>query len=309
MAIDPQVAPLLELAANGPRLEESTPTDARAHMRELAAGLPPGPELARVEDRSIPGPGGEIPVRIYGASAAPMQPVLAYFHGGGWVIGDLETHDALCRSIAAESRALVVSVHYRLAPEHRFPAALDDCFAVTDWLSRSGREIGADPSRVGVAGDSAGGHLAATVALRARDTDGPRLRFQGLIYPVTDCAFDTTSYRDNAEGYILTRDAMVWFWKHFLGADLTRAAETYASPLREPDLGRLPPAYVATAEYDPLLDEGDRYAERLASAGVEVEHVRYGGMVHGFFRQLDLVDRASDGLRDFCDAVGRWLIG
>jgi acetyl esterase len=224
-------------------------------------------------------------------------PVVVYFHGGGWVIGDLEVVDQPCRQLASAAGAIVVSVDYRLAPEHRYPAAFEDSYAATVWVGAHAAEIGGDPARLAVAGDSAGGNLAAAVALAARDRGGPELAAQLLIYPVTDFNFGTASYHDNREGYLLTKGSMQWFWAHYLGAqDLDK--DPYACPLRADSLAGLPPAYVATSEYDPLRDEGEAYARRLEEAGVAVTAKRFDGMLHGFFWMLAAVPSAAGVLDD-----------
>jgi acetyl esterase len=207
--------------------------------------------------------------------------VIVYFHGGGWVIGELDTVDNPLRRIANRTGAVVVSVDYRLAPEHVYPAAFDDSYAATAWVAEHAAELGGDPERVAVSGDSAGGNLAAAVAIAARDRQGPRLAAQLLIYPVTDFDFTTESYEQNGEGYLLTKGSMQWFWAHYLGAqDLGK--DPYACPARADDLAGLPPAFVATAEFDPLRDEGEAYAAKLRIAGVDVTAKRYDGMLHGF---------------------------
>jgi len=260
-------------------------------MREVALA-PPGTSpsaVGKVVDRTVPGPAGAIPVRIYSPEGSGPFPLLMFFHGGGFVLCSLETHDELCRALCRDSEALVVSVDYRLAPEARYPAAADDCYAALAWCAQHAAEIGADASRIALAGDSAGGNLAAVTALRARDLGGPALRHQTLIYPATSCAFDTDSYRDNAEGYFLTADALRWFWSHYLG-DPAQAEEPYACPDKAPDLRGLPPATVITAEYDPLRDEAEVYARKLRDAGVAVTLKRYDGMIHGFVSMADMFD-------------------
>jgi acetyl esterase len=230
-------------------------------------------------------------VRIYWPEGRSPAPLVVFFHGGGFVLCSLDTHDELCRALCRESGAVLVSVDYRLAPEAPYPAAADDCYAALAWAVSHAAELGADPTRVAVAGDSAGGNLAAATALRARDLGGPALRHQCLIYPVTDCRFDTPSYIENAEGYFLTAETMRWFWSHYL-QDMGRAAEPYASPLRAPSLAGLPPALVITAEYDPLRDEGEHYAQALSAAGVPTTFRRYDGMIHGF---VTLAEVFEDG--------------
>lgn len=295
MSIDPQAAALLAQiqAMGGPQLHELPVPMAREAMRSLAAFQGEGEAVSHVADRAIPGPQGGIPVRIYTPQGRPPFPVLLYFHGGGWVIGDLDTHDPICRSLAKGGGCVVVSVDYRRAPEHKFPAAAEDCYAATVWAARHASEIGADPARLAVAGDSAGGNLAAVVALMARDRGEPRIVFQLLIYPVTDARFDTASYRENGEGYLLTREAMQWFWAHYT-RDASDREHPYAAPLRAPQLGGLPPALIITAELDPLRDEGEAYGARLNEAGVAARVSRYDGMPHGFFGMAALLDKARE---------------
>ena len=247
----------------------------------------PGPDdvVGHVHDRALPGPNGDIPVRIYVPAGVTEEqhplPVIVYFHGGGWVIGNLETDDVRCRQLARASNAVVVSVNYRHAPEDRFPAAAEDAYAAVRWVAENAAEMGEDPQRIAVAGVSAGGNLAAAVALMAKERGGPPLAFQALIVPVTNYSFDTASYGECADGYGLTREAMVWYWRQYL-ASPEDGDNPFASPLRAADLSGLPPAYVATAEYDPLRDEGDAYALRLREAGVPVVRARFEGMIHGF---------------------------
>ncbi len=243
-------------------------------------------------------------MRIYTPREAPALPLLVYFHGGGFVLGDLDSHDSICRNLALAADAVVVAVDYRLAPEHPFPAAADDCLAATRWAAARAAALGADPARIAVAGDSAGGNLAAVVALRLRDEGGPALRGQLLIYPVTDNHVEpTASMIANGEGYFLTREAMLFFDKHYL-ADPDHLAHPHFAVLRAPDLSGLPPAYVLTAEYDPLLDEGEAYAARLSAAGVAVEQVRALGVIHGFFGMAG-IDRGALAVSE----AGRWLQG
>ncbi len=222
-------------------------------------------------------------MRVYTPEGEGPFPLLVYFHGGGWVLGNLDTHDPLCRALANESGCVVVSVDYRLAPEHRFPAAVEDCYAAAGWVAANAALLKGDPKRVAIGGDSAGGNLAAAVALKAQDQGGPALAYQLLLYPITNYSFDTVSYRENARGYLLSREDMVWYWDHYLGPE-GEGLDPYASPLRAEDLRGLPPALVITAEYDPLRDEGEAFAARLAAAGVPVTATRYDGLVHGFLR-------------------------
>jgi acetyl esterase len=301
MPVHPEAQLLLSALAEAglPPFEEMTVPGARAAVHAFRQMQGEPAPVGSVVDRSVPGAAGDIPVRVYTpeGEAAHPRPVVVYFHGGGWVVGDLDVVDLPCRQLAAESGAVVVSVDYRLAPEHRYPAAFDDCYAATAWVAEHAEELGADPVRVAVAGDSAGGNLAAAVALAARDRGGPSLYAQLLIYPATDFGFGTDSYRDNAEGYLLNRASMQWFWAHYLGAaDLD--ATPYACPARAADLAGLPPAYVATAEYDPLRDEGEAYAARLASAGVPVTAKRFDGLMHGFFWYLGANPAGSSVVAD-----------
>jgi acetyl esterase len=303
MPLDPGLKLVLDqLAANpGPQLHELPVAQARAFFDQMQ--LPrPEVKVAEVMDRRIPGPAGELPVRIYRPEGEAPFPALVYFHGGGWVIGSLETHDGSCRELANRIGCVVVSVDYRLAPEARFPAAAEDCFAATQWVAEHARELRIDAGRIGVGGDSAGGNLAAVVALMARDRRGPALRHQLLIYPVTDADFSRASYRENAEGYLLTTKAMEWFWSHYV-PDATKRVEPYAAPLRATELAGLPPAFVLTAEYDPLRDEGEAYARRLEQAGVPTRLERYDGAIHGFFAMGLLAQVGRDAVDDAVEAV------
>jgi acetyl esterase len=305
MPLDPQARAVLDtIAALGlPPAEQGTPEQARANFvtQRRALDGPPTP-IRSVEERRIPGPGGELPLRLYRPAERRPLPTLLFFHGGGWVIGSIDTHDPICRDLADRSGCLVVSVEYRLAPEHRFPAAAEDAYAATRWVAEHAGEVGADPARLAVGGDSAGGNLAAAVALMARDRGGPPLAFQLLIYPVTDRGIETPSYRENAEGYGLTRDRMAWFWNQYLSRPAD-ADDPYASTLRAESLRGLPPALVVTAGYDVLRDEAEQYAARLRADGVEAQVARYPGLVHGFFGMTGPIDAARDGLRRTADTL------
>lgn len=266
----------------------------------MALGVPP--EIASIEDRRIPGMGGEIPIRIYRDTSDRPAPGVVYFHGGGWVLGSINTHDKLCRDLAKEAGAVVVSVDYRLAPEHKFPAAAEDAYAATCWAGAHAEELGIDAGKLAVAGDSAGGNLAAAACLMIRDRGSPKPAMQVLIYPITDSNFDTASYRENAEGYYLTRDTMEWFWREYLSSPAD-GEQPYASPLRAADLSNLPPALVMTAFYDPLRDEGEAYAKRLSAAGVPTQLVRYDGLVHGFLRRTDIFNQAKIAFEQVAAAI------
>jgi acetyl esterase len=298
MPIDPQAQALLDqfTALGAQSLSSMSVPDARRAMEALAAMRAEPPPIRSAVDRRIAGPTGEIPLRIYTPAGTAPLPLLVYFHGGGWVLGGIDTHDGVCRELANGAGCVVVSVDYRLAPEHKFPAAAEDCFAATHWAAAHAAELGADAQRLAIGGDSAGGNLAAVVAQMARDRGGPPIIFQLLIYPVTDATFDTASYRDNAEGYLLTTADMRWFWNHYLGGS-GDAANPYASPLRG-QLAGLPPALVITAEFDPLRDEGEQYARRLEQAGVPARLSRYDGMIHGFFGMTHLMDKAKAAVQE-----------
>jgi len=297
MPLDPQVIKILkEAKALGlPAYQDLSPTEARKQMLDLSPPLQPDLSVQKVVDHQIPGPAGDIPIRLYYPAGDGPFPVLVYFHGGGWVIGDLDTHHGFCHALAKTSGCLVVAVDYRLAPEHRYPAAVEDAYAATRWVAENSGLIQADPDRFAVCGDSAGGHLAAVVSMMARDRKGPRIDLQILIYPITDCSFDTPSYEENKEGYMLTRDMMKWFWNHFIN-DEREADDFYASPLRATNLGDLPRALILTAEYDPLRDEGETYGKKLQEAGVNVTLTRYPGMIHGFIRMTAVLDKANNAL-------------
>jgi acetyl esterase len=305
--LDPQSKTILDLMAqmNVPDFSTLSPEEARKLFGQMPRPQPPTP-VAGVEDRAVPGPGGEIPVRIYTPDSATPRAGLVYFHGGGWVIGDLESHDEVCRRLAARSGATVVATHYRLAPETRFPGAAEDCYAAARWVSENAGGLGIDPGRLAIGGDSAGGNLTAVVTQMARDRGGPSLRFQLLIYPVTDCDYETPSYIENADGYFLTRRAMRWFWDHYV-PDPAERVHAYASPLRAESHSELPPALVITAEYDPLRDEGEAYAKALEKAGVAVQCSRYAGMLHGFVAFTGLVDQAQRAVDEAAEAMRRAL--
>jgi acetyl esterase len=304
MPLDPQAQNIVDAMAalNLKPVEDCTPSEAREAMRARTAALGPFDEVAKVAEHRVPVDGGEISLRLYSPSDSAPHPVLVFYHGGGWVIGDLDTHDGICRSLTNAAGCAVASVDYRLAPEAKYPVAAHDSYAALRWVADNAGRLGLDPGRVAVGGDSAGGNLATVVALMARERRGPSLMQQTLIYPVTDHGFDTPSYRENATGYVLTREAMRWFWRHYLARD-EQGAEVYASPLRAGSLTGLPPALVLTAECDPLRDEGEAYAARLRDAGVPVTLTRYSGMFHGFFRMTRLLDKARAALDEVAGSL------
>jgi len=299
MELDPQAQALLDgMAASGaPPLPQLDPVDARMIPAAVAEMIGAGPDVASVEDIRIPVRDTEIGARVYTPSDDPTATIV-YFHGGGWVIGNVDQWDAVCRALAVASGARLVSVEYRLAPEHRFPTAHDDCYDATVWVA----EHLADGTPLVVAGDSAGGNLAAVTALRARD-GGPKIAFQLLVYPTTDHDLDRDSYQRYSEGnLILNRQEMVWFWDHYL-PEVAQRDDPNVSPLRAADLAGLPPAHVILAEHDPLLDEGREYAARLEAAGVPVTTSFYPGQIHAFFSLINLVDDASVAVEDAGRAI------
>jgi len=304
MALDPQARTVLErmASAGGPPINELSAEEARRASEAMAAMQGSPEPVGRIQNRTLPGPGGSIPIRIYRPFGEEPFPVLIYLHGGGWVLGDIESSDSLCRTLTNAAGCIVVSVDYRLAPEHPFPAAADDAYHATLWAAMHASGFGGDSSRIAVCGDSAGGNLAAVVSLMARDRGNPEICFQLLIYPVTDAACDAPSYSENGESYFLTRDAMLWFWNHYVRSDADRI-HPYASPLRASNLTGLPPALVITAEFDPLRDEGESYAKRMRAAGVPVQLIRYDGMIHGFFAMSAVIDQGRTAIQQSAAAL------
>ena len=303
---DPQVQALLDTMDQ----QRAPPTygvsvgTAREQLRELFSMADPEP-VGDVREFEIPGPETPIPVRLYVPEGSGQDlPVFVTFHGGGWVIGDFETHDPVCRALTNQVGCLVLSVDYRLAPEHPFPAAVEDCFEAVEWVAEYAEDVGGDPERIAVGGDSAGGNLTAAVTLLSRDMDGPELVHQSLIYPaVNSPALETfDSYEENAEGYFLEYQSMEWFYERYIQDSIDRRNE-YAAPLLARDLSGLPPATVITAGFDPLRDEGIEYAERLSEADVPVEHVHFEGMIHGFVSMREMVDRSEDGIEAVAEGL------
>lgn len=292
-----------------PPADQCTIEQARSYM---SPPVKPLEEVAAVENRSVPGPLSEIAVRIYrpaGAKpdAAGRLPGLVFYHGGGWVIGSIESHDGLCRKIANRVGAVVVSVEYRLAPEHKFPGPAEDAYAAACWTAQNADALGIASTRLIVAGDSAGGNLAAAVSLMARDRGFPALALQLLLYPVTDRNFETASYCTYADDHFLTRDAMVWYWNHYLTRDAD-ARNPYAAPLQADDLSRLPPAIILTAECDPLCDEGRAYGDKLRAHGTEVIALSAPGLLHGFLRRPDFFPQSETMLAEIASKC-RELLG
>jgi len=304
MPLDPDAQIVLDMVreANRPPFETISPEEARELFRAGRKVLSPEPApVAETRELTMPGPGGPLKARLYRGRDAAVLPGLVYFHGGGWVIGDIDTHDAMCRHLARAAGGAVVSVDYRLAPEAKFPAAVEDCVAAAAWVAANAAGLGIDPARLAVGGDSAGGNLAAVVALVARDR-GPRLCHQLLIYPATDARMGHPSIVRCAEGYLLTRATMAWFYRQYLAAPAD-AEDWRASPLLAPSLAGVAPAYVLTAGYDPLGDEGDAYARRLAEAGVAVTLRRYPDQIHGFCQNGKVIRAAAGALDEAAAAL------
>ncbi len=308
MPLHPQVAKLLERAAQSPLppMYEVPPAVARRLYRESRAALTPDPPaVASVQLMLTPGVAGPVPVRAYrpmGAAIEEKLPALVYFHGGGWVIGDMDTHDVVCRTLANGARCAVFSVEYRKGPEAPFPAAVDDCYAALKFVSEKSAVLGVDPAKIATGGDSAGGNLATVVALMARDLGGPAISFQLLIYPGTDQRMGHPSIDSNGVGYLLEKKSMLYFRGHYLPREQDWL-DWRASPLLAKSLARLPPAFVMTAGFDPLLDEGKAYADRLVKEGVKVEYRNYADMVHGFITMGRVLETANSALADCAQAL------
>lgn len=309
MALDPATTLFVEQTLRGGDdarpMNERTPEDARAYRATLAALNGPAPRMARVEEHTIEQADGSFQVRVL----VPIEPpagVIVYYHGGGWVVGSIDESDALGRKLAERTSCAVVLVDYRLAPEHRYPVAVDDSYAALEWTAAHMDEIAGREVPLFVAGDSAGGNLSAVMAIRARDRNGPRIAMQVLIYPVTDANFDRPSYLDPENQLLLTRDSMIWFFDHYI-PDASRRTEPEASPLYTPDLSGLPPAVVLTAEHDPLRDEGEEYAQRLEEAGVPVDFQRHTRQMHAFFALL-MLPGSERGFQQVVKAVRRQVV-
>jgi acetyl esterase len=305
MPVDPQIQELLDKGTGVPATHTLPVDVARAQYEARIVLMAPPAEIAGVREQIIAGPDRPLRLRIYTPPGTGPFPLLVFFHGSGFVLCSLDTHDGMCRNLCAAAGCVVASVDYRLAPEHKFPTGIEDCLHATRWAAAHATELGADASRIAVAGDSAGGNMAAVTAIRVRDEGGPALCGQLLLYPVTDYYTPgTPSYEANAEGYGLTRDTMKWFWDHYL-CDPSEGEHPHASPLRAPDLSGLPPALVITAEYDPLRDEGELYAKKLRASGVPTTFTRYDGVNHGFMFWVGVVDKAGAAMNEACE----WLRG
>ena len=292
MPLDPQAQAVIDTvnSLGLPPVWEVSPEQAR--INAAARPRPAGPEVGAVRDAMIPAPDGDVPVRIYTPEGSGPFPILAWYHGGGWVVGDLDSADATARHLCKGAGCVVVSVDYRLAPETKFPGPAEDCYAATVWAVENAAALNADASRLAVGGDSAGGNLAAAISLMAADRGGPDIVHQLLVYPVTEVNYETPSYTENAEGFLLARDAMIWYWEAYLASEAD-ASNPYAAPMKADNLAGQPSALVITAEFDPLRDEGEAYGRRLQAAGVETTISRYDGMIHGFFGMVGVMDKSG----------------
>lgn len=302
MPLHPMIRAMLDKAAGLPPMHTVPVETIRAGDMARYAAVP-RPEVAHVEDRHIDGPRGSLMVRIYRPDMSDARPVIVFFHGSGFVICSVDTHDGFCRQMCLKTGMIVVSVDYALAPENKFPAGPDDALAATLWVAQNAGQFGGDPGRIALAGDSAGGTMAAVTAMRLRDLDGPRIAAQLLIYPVTDhYSAGHASWTERGAGFGLSADGMRWFWDLYLD-DPAQGADPLASPARAGELSGLPPVHVVTAEYDLLRDEGEHFAKRLVQAGVPVSHVRYPDVNHGFMNWVGLMDRSDEALDTACN----WL--
>ena len=308
--LDPNAAAILRLIEEKgvPPMHAEPPPLARVSYRNRRFfAQPEPPTVSLIHDKRIPGPGGDLGIRIYrGTPGDDLRGALVFFHGGGWVIGDLDTHDIVCRQLALAGGFSVISVDYRLGPEHRFPAAVDDCIAATRWVREHAQDLRIDPDRIAVGGDSAGGNLAAVVSIALRDAGAAWLRFQLLIYPVSDMRQLADSHQRHGEGYLLTAEALRWFRDHYMGTD-GDCNDWRASPLLAANLSGLPPALVMTAGYDPLRDEGRQYADALSAAGTRAQYVCFERQIHGFVNMMRVIPEANTAIRMAADATARAL--
>lgn len=305
MAIDPQTQKLLDAAkASGlPPVYWLPYPQARQRMLSAFINNDTPIEVGKVEDVKIPCSWGKMAARIYTPAGEGPFPVVVFFHGGGWVLNSVETHDSVCRQMTKMSESIFVSIEYRLSPETKFPGPVDDAYSATEWVYKNAKQFNGDPEKLAVAGDSSGGNQAAVVSLLSRDRNGPPIKLQVLIYPVTDYFFPgSPSYMEKATGFSLGRDQMMWFWNHYLNPD-DDINNPYICPLRAESLANLPPAIIYTAENDPLRDEGELYAKRLNEAGVEASLTRYDGLMHGYIMQWRVLDKGMDSLRKISKSI------
>jgi acetyl esterase len=308
MAAHPQVQAFLDQSRDLPGLSEMSLADGRSMIVGMNAAAGPPEDVASVEDRTAPGPAGDIPVRVYRPVDEPTLPIIVFVHGGGFTMGDLDSHDSMCRALANASGCLLVAVDYRLAPEHKFPVGIDDTFAATQWVHDHAAELGGDPDRIAIGGDSGGATFAAVVCLMARDQGGPPIRFQFLINPGgMDFDYDRPSFAENGEGYFITVDDVHWIESQYLSSPVDKDNDWRAQPGLAPDLSGLPPTIVLTAELDPVRDQGRAYVKRLHDAGVTVEHTEYEGMIHGWINMCGVVDAGREGLEQTAAAIRKAL--
>lgn len=302
MPIDPQAQTVLNsmAEANLPPTNTLSPAQVRTNFR--LRPIETGPELFKVGDHMVPGYSGFLTARIYVPKSADPLPIIVWFHGGGWVLGDLDATDGTARQLAVQGNCIVASIDYRLAPETKFPGPVEDCYAATRWISDHAGQFGGDRKRIGVGGASAGGNLAACVALMSRDRGAPSLVYQLLVYPVTGVDFNTNSYVNNSEGYGLTRDTMIWYWDHYLRDDFDKS-NPYAVPSAAGEFSSLPASFIIAAEFDPLCDDASSYAELLRHGGNSVKYSHYDGMIHGFFGMTANLDVAKKAVSDATDAM------
>jgi acetyl esterase/lipase len=308
MTIDAQLQPILDALSVGGvfNVAELSPDEARQALLVMSEASPPGLTINHVESRVISGAAGSIPIRVY-RDKKKAQGVIVYYHGGGWVLGGLETGDNLARELAVKTNSVVVSVDYRLAPENPFPAAADDAYSALCWCAEHVVELAGSNVPLVIAGESAGANLAAVAALDACEAQWPEIEFQLLFYPVTDADFNTKSYQENSNAPLLTRPVMQWFWDHYV-PDISQRINPRAAPLRHPDLSKLPPTLIQTAEFDPLRDEGEAYGRRLLDVGVPTVVQRRAGLIHGYIEMSEMVDSARHALDDAIDAVNEVLV-
>ena len=302
MPLDPQAKSILKAleALNEPPVTTVSPAVSRIHFESRKRES--GPSISKISEYLIPSTNGGIQTRIYTPEGQGPFPILVWFHGGGWVLGNLNTTESECRNLTNLAKCVVVSVDYRLAPESKFPAAAEDCYTATKWISDHPTSFNVDAQRMAIGGASSGGNLAAVVTLMSRDRNGPKLLHQLLVVPVTDYDFNTESYIQNESGYGLTREAMIWYWRQYLNSEAD-SHNPYAVPMREKDLSGLPNATIITAEFDPLRDEAEAYAKRLEEAGTKTTCARYDGMIHGFFGMSESINKTRDAIKQAADEL------